>query len=251
MPYAQQQIIYQTKFTYSSLGKAFDKQIKTIEDQGKKQFDALEKLRPKEETKPIEDKPNNQSRAAIIFNDLINKRKELMNKLYDSVDFNDLKFQYVGPTEDVSFYEYMDSKEFFNAIRNSQIGFSEAKNKQNEFLNKLSNIKIGRKTLEQEKIINNLKRLYLSRQKVVNFFRDFTEILSDANYNAKQNETKGKGLKIVTPKQMLQRLPIALPQVKSGNNSENLLNEIRQIIYSLYQSKETTKKVYNNLMKSL
>ena len=50
---------------------------------------------------------------------------------------------------------------------------------------------------------------------------------------------------------MLQRLPIALAQVKAGNKSENLLNEIRQIIYSLYQSKEITKKVYNNLMKSL
>ena len=48
---------------------------------------------------------------------------------------------------------------------------------------------------------------------------------------------------------MLQRLPIALAQVKAGNNSENLLKEIRQIIYSLYQSKEITKKVYNNLMK--
>ena len=50
---------------------------------------------------------------------------------------------------------------------------------------------------------------------------------------------------------MLQRLPIALAQVNAGNNSENLLNEIRQIIYSMYQSKEITKKVYSNLMKSL
>ena len=208
-------------------------------------------MRPKEETKPIEDKPNNQSRAAIIFNVLFNKKKELMNKLYDSVDCNNLKFEYVGPNENVSFYKYTDSKEFFNAIRNNQIGFSEAKNKQNEFLNKLSNIKIGRKTLEQENIINNLERFYLSRQEVINFFRDFTEMLSDENYNAKQNETKGKGLKILTPKQIFQRLPIALAQVKAGNNLENLLKEIRQIIYSLYQSKEITKKVYNNLMKSL
>ena len=76
-------------------------------------------------------------------------------------------------------------------------------------------------------------------------------MLSDENYNAKQNETNGKGLKILTPKQMLQRLPIALSQVKAGNKSENLLNEIRQIIYLLYQSKEITKKVYNNLEKSL
>ena len=50
---------------------------------------------------------------------------------------------------------------------------------------------------------------------------------------------------------MLQRLPIALAQLKAGNNSENSLNEIRQIIYSLYQSKEITKKLYNNLIKSL
>ena len=76
-------------------------------------------------------------------------------------------------------------------------------------------------------------------------------MLSDANYNAKQNETEGKGLKILTPKQMLQRLPIALAQVKAGNNSESLLNEIRQIVYSLYQSKQITKKVYNNIIKSI
>ena len=251
LPSNQQQIIKQTQFTYFPLGKAFDKQIKTIKNQDKKQVDALEKLKPKEETKPIENKSNNQSKAATIFNELINKRKELMNKLYDSVDYNNLKSEYVGPTEDVNFYEYKNSKELFNAIRDNKIGFTEAKNKQNDFLNKLTNIKIGRKTLEQEKIINNLERFYVSRQEVINFFRDYTEMFSDANYRAKQNETKGTGLKILTPKQMLQRLPIALAQVKAGNNSENLLNEIRKIVYSLYQSKEITKKVYNNLIKHL
>ena len=50
---------------------------------------------------------------------------------------------------------------------------------------------------------------------------------------------------------MLRRLPIALAQIKAGKNSESLLNEIRQIIYSLYRSKEITKKVYNNVIKSL
>ena len=108
-----------------------------------------------------------------------------------------------------------------------------------------------KKTTKQKGVINNITRFYLSREEVINFFRDYVEMLSDANYNAKQNETKGKGLKILTPKQMLQRLPIALAQVKAGNNSESLLNEIKQIIYSLYQSREITKKVYNNLMKSL
>ena len=68
LPSTQQQIIEQTKCIYSPLGKAFDKQIKTIEDQGKKQVDALEKLTPKEEIKPVEGTSNNQSRAVTIFN---------------------------------------------------------------------------------------------------------------------------------------------------------------------------------------
>ena len=68
---------------------------------------------------------------------------------------------------------------------------------------------------------------------------------------AKTQATKGTELKVLTPKLMLQRLPIALAQVKAGNNSESLLNEIRQIVYSLYQSKQITKKVYNNIIKSI
>ena len=69
--------------------------------------------------------------------------------------------------------------------------------------------------------------------------------------NKAKNKTSGEELKILTPKQLLQILSIAIAQVKAGNNSETLLNEIRQIVYSLYQSKEITKKVYNNIIKSI
>ena len=65
-----------------------------------------------------------------------------MSKLYDSVDYSNIKLKYVGPTKDVPFYEHKDSKELFNAIKNNQIKFGEVKNKQKEFLNKLSNMKI-------------------------------------------------------------------------------------------------------------
>ena len=105
-------------------------------------------MKPEEQQKPIKDTPNNQSRATTIFNDLINIRKELMNELYDSVDYNNLKFEYLGPTEDVSFYGYRDSKELFDAIKNIQIKFSDARNRQNEFLNKLNNVKIGKKNYQ-------------------------------------------------------------------------------------------------------
>ena len=87
---------------------------------------------------------------------LLTKEKKLMSELHDSVDYSNLKFEYVGPKEDVSFYGYRDSKELFNAIKNNQIKFSEVKNKKNEFFNKLSNINIGKRNTEQKEVINNL-----------------------------------------------------------------------------------------------
>ena len=86
------------------MGKAFEKQIKTTEDQGEKQVNALEDLTSKEQTKPIENKSNNCSKATAIFNEVINKRKEIMSELYDSVDYNNLKCEYVGPNKEVIFY---------------------------------------------------------------------------------------------------------------------------------------------------
>ena len=75
----------------------------------------------------------------------------------------------------------------------------------------------------------------------------------EARRLAREQEGTGANekLKILTPNQMLKRLPIALAQVKAGNNSESLLNEIKQIVYSLYRSKEITKKVYNNIINSI
>ena len=73
-------------------------------------------------------------------------------------------------------------------------------------------------------------------------------MILEAKRLAKQEGTR---LKVLTPKQMLQRLPIALAQIKTTNNSEGLLNEIRQIVYSLYQSKQITKKVCNNIIKRI
>ena len=65
-----------------------------------------------------------------------------------------------------------------------------------------------------------------------------------------QNQ-QGQGIKILTPNQMLNRLPIALAQLQAGNNSNKLKNEIRQLLYSLYRSKNMTKQVYNNLIKPI
>ena len=87
-----------------------------------------------------------------------------MSELYNNVDYKNLKYEYVGFTKDASFYKYENSKEFFNAIKNNQIKFSEVKNKQNEFLNKVNNIKIGKDSIEPKETINNLEKFYNSRQ---------------------------------------------------------------------------------------
>ena len=64
----------------------------------------------------------------------------------------------------------------------------------------------------------------------------------------KQNQQKGQGIKTLTPDQMLNRLPIALAQLQAGNNSNKLRNEIRQLLYSLYRSKNMTKQIYKSLV---
>ena len=103
------------------------------------------------------------------------------------------------------------------------------------------------KSKEQFEAINNVINLYESREKVVQMFNNHPRERSRHIYESRQ----GKGLTILTPKQILQRLPIAIAQIKVSNKSEILFNEIRQIVYSLYQSKEITKKVYNNIIKSI
>ena len=77
-----------------------------------------------------------------------------------------------------------------------------------------------------------------------------SELESDESA-AKRRNQQGKQVKILTSNQMLSRLPISLGQLKAGNNSEKLKNEIRQLLYSLYGSKNMTKQVYNNLIKPL
>ena len=79
--------------------------------------------------------------------------------------------------------------------------------------------------------------------KIVNILKEILKL------NKQYQE--GQGIKILTPSQMLSRLPISLAQLKAGNNSEKLKNKIRQLLYSLYRLKNITKQVYSNLMKPI
>ena len=124
----------------------------------------------------------------------------------------------------------------------------EAKKLQVIFKANLNRILKGRfKSEEQKRAIENIKLLYESRKATIELFNKYSSIASEAKYKTKYGEC----LKILNPKQMLQRLPMALAQVKVGNTFENLLNGIRQTTYSLYRANEIIKKVYKNIMNSI
>ena len=93
-------------------------------------------------------------------------------------------------------------------------------------------------------VLDSVGALAKGRELMYNAFRS-------GIFHRLENLQEGEGRKILTLNQMLKRSPKALAQVKAGNNSESLLNEIRQIVYSLYRSKEITKKVYNNIINSI
>ena len=101
--------------------------------------------------------------------------------------------------------------------------------------------------MRNKKTLSNNNILFNGRNDAIKFVEYYGLMFLET----KRKETEGRGLEILTRKKMLQKLPIALALVRAGKNSENVLNETRQIVYSLYQSKEIIKKVYNNIIKSI
>ena len=135
LPSNKQQIIEQAKFEYSPLGKAFEKQVKTIEDQGKKQIEALENLKLKEitrfKTKPIE--YNN-----YFINELAKIRKSI-----EPVDFDNLIYYYKGSNEPINFSEYNDMMNTFKIIHSGDKNLEHIEQEQNKFKKELTIIKQG------------------------------------------------------------------------------------------------------------
>ena len=252
LPVNRQQIIEQARFTYSPLGKSFEKQINTIKDQGEKQIEALESLKKKEITSESDD--NNTSITKEVYDKILEERMNEILKIRKKIDYDNLIYNFKGNTDPINIAKFEGPIYIYDDMKNGKTTLQQIEKQQKDFkkeLNEITSENPKHKSDDQLYIIENIKNLYNSRQKVINLLNDYSKFRSEAIYKGKQNETKGTGLKILTPKQALRRFPIALAQVKAGKNSENLLNKIRQIIYSLCQSKEFTEKLYNNLIKSL
>ena len=243
LPSNQQQIIQQAKFNYSPLGKAIEKQIKTIKDQGEKQVKQIQYNKDDYKNKLL------LSKEREIFKDIYNKKLDKLEELNNKIDYNNLKYISANNRSSYAFSEIEDPITFLNEIKKGEKSLEEAKITQEHFLEYLNVIRKGNKNAEQKKTLANINMLYNARNEAIKFIEDYGPTILEAKKLAREQE--GTGLKILTPNQMLKRLPIALAQLKAGNNSESLLNEIRQIVYSLYRSKEITKKVCNNIINSI
>ena len=250
LPSSNQQIIEQARFIYSPLGKAFDKQIKTIEDQGKKQFDALNTLKS-DNNKELEIKNEDIiPKSAFASDEAIEELNKIL-RIEKDVDREKLVQDTGKYTYD--FRTFNTIRTFGEDIYDGKITLEEADEDQTDLADKINEFtkeerpKNYDKKQEKKIVTKNLRHFLNAREMVLNGFK--SKIFLTKSTGTGILNTDNSKLKILAPKQMLQRLPIALAQVKAGNNSENLLNEIQQIIYSLYQSKKITKN--NNLIKSL
>ena len=231
MPSNQQQIIEQAKFSYSPFGKAFEKQTKTIEDQGEKQIKSIQDNKKQSFNDDYKDKLL-ILKEKEIFKDIYNKRLDKIEELNNKIDYNNLKYVDVSSGNEYSFDKLDDLLVLLNDIKKGKISLEEAKNQQQNYRNYLNIIRRGNKNANQKKILANINIHFNARNSAIKFIEDYGSMILEAKKLAKEQD--GTGLKILTPNQMLKRLPIALAQIKAGNNSESLLNEIRQIAYSLY-----------------
>ena len=250
LPSNQQQIIQQAKFAYSPIGKAIEKQIKAIKDQGEKQVVALESLNvPNKKLSSIKDFIPIENLNPEIINEI--KRIEEIEK---KVDRN--KMFYKGSNKTYDFRNFKTIRAFGNEIRNNVITLDTANIEQAtllsyvyDFSKKTRPRNPAQRQLKSD-IVDSVTSLIQGREMVINAFKSGIFQVSKESREDEESQ-EGKGFKILTTNQMLKRLPIALAQVKAGNNSESLLNEIRQIVYSLCRSKEIAKKVYNNIINSI
>ena len=189
------------------------------------------------------------SKEREIFQDISNKKLNKIEELANKIDYDDLDYVVLSKDMEYNFSIEKDPISLLKAIKDGEISLKEARDRQKNYLQYLNIIRKGQKNSVQKRTLSNIENHFNAREKAIKFFEEYSTMVLEARKLAKEQE--GTGLKILTPNQMLKRLPIALAQVKAGNNSESLFNEIRQIVYSLYRSKEITKKVYNNIINSI
>ena len=215
LPSNQQQIIQQAKFTYSLLGKTLEKQKKTIEDQEQKQVVALESLKDSDKKlPPIKDFIPMENLNPETINEI--KRIEEIEK---KVDRN--RMVYKGTNKTYDFRNYKTIRAFGNEIRNNILSLDTANIEQANLLSYINDfMKAKPRDPEKRKlrsdVLNSVSSLVQGKEMVLTAFKSgIFQVSKESQEGEGANE--GERIKILTPNQMLKRLPIALAQVKAGN----------------------------------
>ena len=153
LPSNQQQVIEQTKFTYSPLGKTFEKEVKTIEDKGQKQIDALENLKVQnKQLVNVDDDYEDKllhSKEREIYRNIYNKRLDKIEELTEKINDDNLIFAIISTGKTIDFTKKDDPLTFLNKIQKRKITIEEAKESQKDFDKYLKTIRKGNKTHEQ------------------------------------------------------------------------------------------------------
>ena len=152
------------------------------------------------------------------------KKLDKLEESNNEIDYNNLKYITANNRSSYTFSEIEDPKTFLNEIKKGEKSLEEAKVTQENFLEYLNVIRKGNKNAEQKKTLANINMLYNARNDAIKFIEDYGPTILEAKKLAREQE--GTGFKILTPNQILKRLPIALAQIKAGNDSESLLNKI-------------------------
>ena len=178
LPSNQQQIIEQAKVTYSPLGKPFEKQIKTIEDQGQKQVDALKVLEPKANESESNNKP---VITKEIYDKILEERVNEILKMRDKIDFNNLTYNFKSPTTSINFGKLGVPMYIYGHIKNGDTILQQVEKQQKDFENQLNERTSGNpkhKSNNQLHVIKNVKNLYDSRQTIIDLLNDNSKIRS-------------------------------------------------------------------------
>ena len=186
LPSNQQQIIQQAKFTYSPLGKAFEKQIKTIEDQGKKQVKAIQ-------DKQIVNNVNYKDKLLLskereIFKDIDNDRLDKIEELNNKIDYNNLEYAVYRSKEIYNFSELTDPLTLLDEIKKGKKSLEQAKNNQQNYLEYLNTIRKGNKNPEQRKTLANININFNARDSAMKFIEDYGSMILEAKKIAKEQE---------------------------------------------------------------
>ena len=179
------------------------------------------------EPKAIKSEFNKPAITWELYNKILEERIDQILKVSREISYGNLVYDFKGPTPSINFAIFGGPMGTYNQLKNGDKTLQQVEKEQEDFWKYLNEIVAGNpkhKSEKQSYVIKNVKNLYNSRQKIIDLLNDNARIRSEAIYKSKQDKTEGAGLKILTPKQMLQRLPIDLAQVKASNNSESLLN---------------------------